>query len=482
MSKKMLKTEIDSEGFAVVTIDMPGRSMNVIDWHLSDALDDALTRLLADDAVKGIVIASGKSSFIAGADLAIMKDFVGPGTSPSTAGRRIAQLGDVFRRIEKGGKPVVAAASGTALGGGLELMLACHYRIAAANPKARFGLPEVKLGLLPGGGGTQRLPRLIGIAAALPLLVEGRSLTAEEAAAAGFIDAVVPAEDLIEAAKAALRDGKVSAEVAWDQKGFSLPGDAPGSAAVLDLFTFMNAKVLAETGGNYPAPKAILSCVFEGARLPIDKALKIEQDYFGTLVHGEVAQAMIRTLFFARLASDKAGRKAGDPDSAFVRAGRDAYIAEGLKLAEEGVSPAFIENASAATGMAKGPLALARESGRELPTVVGEGALAFEDVRARLLAAQAVAAAKSFAAGEGADDPVQADLDAVVGWGFPAWTGGPLSWIDRTGTHVFVAQAKGLADRFGERFVPPPSLVELASRGAGFHGEGGAASIPVARG
>jgi enoyl-CoA hydratase/carnithine racemase len=468
----MLRTEIDEEGIALVTIDMPGRSMNVIDWDMGAALDEAVSVLIADDVVKGIVITSGKPSFIAGADLSIMKDFTAPGVTPAMASRKIATMGDVFRHLERGGKPVVAAAPGTALGGGLELMLACHWRVAADNPQARFGLPEVKLGLLPGAGGTQRLPRLIGIAAALPLLVGGGAMSVAEAAAAGIIDEVVAPERLIEAAKDALRQGRVSETAPWDRKGFAFPGDGPASAAVLDLFTFTNARILAETAGHYPAPKAILSCVFEGARLPIDKALMVEQDCFATLVCGDVAHAMIRTLFFARLEWGKTGRKPGDPGSDFVQAGRSAYVDEGLRLLEEGVSEALVENAATRLGMAKGPVALAREDGRPLPTPRSGNPLRPDEVRQRLLFAQVLACAGSFASGQGEKSAAMSDLDAVAGWGFPAWTGGPLSWIDIAGPESVVAQSRDLTARYGEQFQPPQVLIELAKASSTFHGQG----------
>jgi hypothetical protein len=330
----------------------------------------------------------------------------------------------------------------------------------------------VKLGLLPGAGGTQRLPRLIGIAAALPLLVGGGAMSVAEAAAAGIIDEVVAPERLIEAAKDALRQGRVSETAPWDRKGFAFPGDGPASAAVLDLFTFTNARILAETAGHYPAPKAILSCVFEGARLPIDKALKVEQDCFATLVCGDVAHAMIRTLFFARLEWGKTGRKPGDPGSDFVQAGRSAYVDEGLRLLEEGVSEALVENAATRLGMAKGPVALAREDGRPLPTPRSGNPLRPDEVRQRLLFAQVLACAGSFASGQGEKSAAMSDLDAVAGWGFPAWTGGPLSWIDIAGPESVVAQSRDLTARYGEQFQPPQVLIELAKASSTFHGQG----------
>lgn len=455
----MLTTEIDQDGIALVTIDMPGRSMNVIDWALADALKEEIAALTANPAVTGIVFASGKSSFIAGADLAIMAEFVGPGTSPKTAAELIGRLSKPFRALETGCKPAVAAASGTALGGGLELMLACHYRIAAKNDKAIFGLPEVKLGLLPGGGGTQRLPRLTGVAYALPLLLEGKGVSAEEALKAGFLDEVVEPEDLIAAAKRALKDGKVKPVARWDEKGFRLPGPAANSNAMADVFLLANAQAHARGRGNYPALKAILSCVYEGVRLPTDKALKIERHYFGHLVHGDEAQAMIRTLFFGRQKLAKAGRGKADPAGPFVQVCRAALAREAGRLVDEGCSPAVVQNAALVAGFAEAPFEQiaagpVRDDDRTVPRPTGD----------RLLRAVALAAISGLADGLVADAD-EADVHAIDGAGFPAWTGGPLTMIDRIGAAVFVTacEADGLAI--------PAKLAAMASNGGAFHSQ-----------
>ena len=292
-----------------LVIDMPGRSMNVLTPELAEALDQALTEVLAVGALQGIVISSGKSSFIAGADLAQMSDFVKPGVGQEDAMTMIGRYNQVFRRIETCGKPVVAAASGTALGGGLELMLACHYRIAADEPKAQFGTPEVGLGLLPGIGGTQRLPRLVGIAASLPVLTQGAPMNARAALKLGLLNEVVPADQLRQAATQAVLDGRAKAVAPWDVKGFKLPGGDAYAPANANAMVAGNASLHAATKGNYPAPYAILRAVYEGSKLPIEKALKLEQQLFVTLVQGEVAQNMIRTLFFAKQAADKLARR-----------------------------------------------------------------------------------------------------------------------------------------------------------------------------
>ncbi|ADZ70938.1 enoyl-CoA hydratase-related protein [Polymorphum gilvum] len=460
----MLTTDIDQDGIALVTIDMPGRSMNVIDWPLADALRAEIARLAGDPAVTGIVFASGKSSFIAGADLAIMADFVGPGTSPKTAADMIGRLSEGFRALETCGKPVVAAASGTALGGGLELMLACHYRIAARNDKAVFGLPEVKLGLLPGGGGTQRLPRLTGVAYALPLLLEGKGVSAEEALKAGFLDEVVEPDDLVAAARRALKEGRVPSIARWDQKGFALPGPAANSTAVGDTFLVANAQAHARGRGNYPALKAILSCVYEGIRLPTDKALKIERHYFGHLVHGDVAQAMIRTLFFARQRLAKTGRGKADPGGAYAAALRAAFVREAQRLVGGGLSPAFVQNAALVAGFAAGPFetveaAPARGTDRATLRPTGE----------RLLRAVALAAVAALDAGL-VGDADEADVHAIDVAGYPAWTGGPLTLIDRIGAAAMVLDATGEGQDVPER------LAALARSGGSFHSPGEAAA------
>ncbi|WP_127091545.1 3-hydroxyacyl-CoA dehydrogenase NAD-binding domain-containing protein [Aquabacter cavernae] len=301
----MLTTTLD-DGIAVITIDLPGRSMNVMDAPLIAALDAEVARLASLDAVTGIVITSGKSAFIAGADLAMLGVLTG---TPREIAAKIGEMGDAFRRIERCGKPVVAAATGTALGAGLELMLSCHYRIAADTKGAIFGLPEVKLGLFPGLGGTQRLPRIVGIEAALPLMLEGRPLSPAEALKAGLIHELVPADDLLLAAIRALKEGRVAAEAPWDRKGFALPGGAPSTSRLMDAFSLANGRALSASKHNYPAPEAILTCVFEGTRLPIDKALRLEAKHFGVVFAGPVPRAMIRTLFFAKQAADKLARR-----------------------------------------------------------------------------------------------------------------------------------------------------------------------------
>ncbi|MBW3499867.1 3-hydroxyacyl-CoA dehydrogenase NAD-binding domain-containing protein [Janthinobacterium sp. NKUCC08_JDC] len=302
----MINTTI-SERIAILTIDMPGRTMNVFNAAFAQQLRLAFDAAIADEAVDAIIIASGKSSFMAGADLAQMAGFAVPDVDELAVLDGIAVYGDLFRHIETAGKPVVSAVAGVAFGAGMELLLATHYRVA--TPAARFALPEVKLGLLPGAGGTQRLPRLIGLVASLPLLTQGRELDGQAACKAGLVHEVVADGQLLAAARAALAAGKVDPVAPWDKKGFRLPGGDAYTPANAAAFAGANAGVQASTRGNYPAPLAILRAVYEGSKLPMAKALRLEQKLFVTLVRGLPAQNLIRTMFFAKQSADKLARR-----------------------------------------------------------------------------------------------------------------------------------------------------------------------------
>jgi len=220
-------------------------------------------------------------------------------------------LSKILRRLETGGKPVVAAINGTALGGGYEIALACHHRICASAGRIRVGLPEATLGLLPGGGGTQRLPRMIGIQASAPLLMEGKQLRPAEALAAGLIDAVVPAAELLDAARTWLSDAPRSVQP-WDEKGYKVPGGGSDSPEIARMFMVANAMYRAKTYGNYPAGQAILSAVWEGLRTTIDAGLLIESRYFASLLADPVAGNMVRTLFLGKQRADGLVRRPAD--------------------------------------------------------------------------------------------------------------------------------------------------------------------------
>ncbi|MGU1062109.1 3-hydroxyacyl-CoA dehydrogenase NAD-binding domain-containing protein [Pseudomonas aeruginosa] len=301
-----LNLEIDEQGIALITIDVPGRPMNVFTDEFSADLAAAVECILGDPAIKGAIFTSGKTgSFIAGADL---KDLVGAferGIDATQGEVFSAKLSALLRRLESGGKPVAAALNGLALGGGLELALACHYRVLADDPKAVVGLPEVNVGLLPGAGGTQRLPRLIGIAAALPILLQGRPLKPVEALKVGLVHELAAVDQVVERARQWLL-GSPEASQPWDRKGFGVPGGAgPLAAHAGQSFSFGTAQIAATSQGNYPAPLAILSAVYEGTQVAMDVGLRIESKYFGKLLSGAVARNLIRTLFVNKNAADK---------------------------------------------------------------------------------------------------------------------------------------------------------------------------------
>ena len=303
---KHFHVAVDADGIALVTMDSPGRSMNVFAPEVEAELAQVVRRITDDAAIKGAIVTSGKPSFVAGYDLTEFLRSYGPGLTAGQAYDRFADgLQGLLRRLETGGKPWVAAINGLALGGGFELCLACHYRVMADDPKVFVGLPEVKVGLLPGGGGTQRLPRLIGIAASLPLLLEGGNVGAKEAKKLGLVHEIVPPGELLEAAKRWLRTS-ASAVQPWDQKGFRVPGGAGfASAAVVQTFTGATALVTKKTLHNLPAPAAILASVYEGTQLPIDRGLEVEAKYFAQLVTGPVSRNLIRTTFVNKGNADK---------------------------------------------------------------------------------------------------------------------------------------------------------------------------------
>jgi enoyl-CoA hydratase/carnithine racemase len=315
-----LKYSVDQDGIALLVIDIPGRPMNVLTPEFMGELGEAIESLAGDAAVKGVVITSAKDSFIAGADL---KDLVGVFASmqdPKEIYGYARSFTLLFRTLETCGKPLVAAINGTALGGGLELCLACHHRVALNNPKAKIGLPEVQVGLLPGAGGTQRLPRMIGTEKALMLMVEGTHLDPVKAHETGIVEelAATPEEMIAKARTWILEKGDPVQP--WDKKGFKFPG-GPGASRPATAQTFMvgTALVAQKTMHNYPAPIAILSCVYEGSIVPIDKGLEIESQYFVELLSGPVSRNMIRTLFLDKGAADKLVRRPKGVEKAPVK-------------------------------------------------------------------------------------------------------------------------------------------------------------------
>ncbi len=318
---KTITLRTDAQGTTTLTLDMPGRSWNV--WNTESIADfaAAVDQIAEDDGCKGVIITSGKPGFLAGADLAMVEALTQGGQDAATLSAQVAPLSDALRRLETCGKPVVAAINGTALGGGFELALACHHRVLVDSPRAKVGLPEVQLGLLPGAGGTQRLPRLIGVQPALQLMTEGKALRPDKALKMGLVDAVVPAEALLDTARAWLATGPDAVQP-WDRRGFRVPGGSLDDPKVGQVLMAGTAMIMAKTQGNMPAPVAILACVAEGLRLPMDQGLVVERRHFVSLLRDPVAGNMVRTLFLAKQEADGLARRpAGPPRRRPVRIG-----------------------------------------------------------------------------------------------------------------------------------------------------------------
>ncbi|KJC57956.1 3-hydroxyacyl-CoA dehydrogenase [Bradyrhizobium sp. LTSPM299] len=318
MAYKNFKFETDADGIALVTWDIPGRSMNVFDDTSTHEIGEIIKQTTADAAIKGVVITSAKDAFCAGADLSMLegmnRSYVqllkekGEEAANQMLFDQSRQMSQLFRSIETSGKPWVAAINGLALGGGFEITLACHYRVAAENPKTRLGLPEIKVGLFPGAGGTQRVPRIVSPQDAMQLLLKGEAINLAKAKALNLIHAIVPAADLIKAAKDWIKGGG-KAIAPWDEKGFKLPGGPVFSKAGMQMFPAGNAIYRRETYDNYPAARAIMSCVYEGLQLPIDAALRVESRYFTKILRSNEAAAMIRSLFLSMQELNKGARR-----------------------------------------------------------------------------------------------------------------------------------------------------------------------------
>ena len=310
------KIDVDADGIALITFDVPGRSMNTLTSGVMKEIPEWVERIKTDDAIKGAVLTSGKASgFCAGADLGDMAGGMLAGGSLQDAYDAGWKLNGALRALETCGKPVAAAINGLALGGGLELTLACHYRVVGDDNKIQLGLPEIKVGLFPGGGGTQRLTRLIGVQAAMTAMSAGSSWRPNDAKGAGVVHEVAPKGGEVEAAKAWIKGGGKAVQP-WDEKGFKQPGGGPYHPAGIQNFLVGNAMLRKQSYGNYPAVLNLMKAVYEGIQVPMDAALRIETRYFIKTLMTPQAQAMIRSLFLSKQELDKgAVRPAGVPKS-----------------------------------------------------------------------------------------------------------------------------------------------------------------------
>ncbi|BAV49944.1 3-hydroxyacyl-CoA dehydrogenase [Mesorhizobium sp. 113-1-2] len=322
--------DTDADGIALVTWNMPDRSMNVFTEEVMGELDKIIDQVVADAGIKGAVITSGKDSFSGGADLTMLQKMLAvfareKTKDPEKAAKLLfdnaGRMGGLWRKLETSGKPWVSAINGTCMGGAFELSLACHGRVAADSDKVKMALPEVKVGIFPGAGGTQRVPRLTDQQQALQMLTSGQNLSPQKAKAMGLIHEIAEPAKLVETAKAMIRNG-LKAVQPWDEKGFKLPGGPIYSPAGFNLWPPAIAILRRETYGNYPAAAAILKCVYEGLLVPFDTGLRIEQRYFTEIMQTKEAAAMIRSLFVSLQELNKGARRpAGVPETKFKKIG-----------------------------------------------------------------------------------------------------------------------------------------------------------------
>ncbi|NEX47586.1 3-hydroxyacyl-CoA dehydrogenase NAD-binding domain-containing protein [Pseudotabrizicola algicola] len=323
-------TTIDADGVATITWDVPGKSMNVMSLAGFAELDSQIDAALADSAVKGIIITSGKKDFAGGMDLNVIAKMRDEGGAEGIF-NGVMHMHAILRKIEragmdpktlKGGKPIVAALPGTALGIGLEVPLACHRIIAAENPKAKIGLPEIMVGIFPGAGGTTRLVRKMGAMMAAPYLLEGKLSDPKGAKAGGLIDEVVAPDALLARAKEwVLAATDADLVKPWDAKGYKMPGGTPYHPAGFMTFVGASAMVHGKTMGVYPAAKALLAAVYEGALVPFDLALKIEARHFTSVLMNPSSSAMIRSLFINKEALEKGANRPDAPDQTVKKVG-----------------------------------------------------------------------------------------------------------------------------------------------------------------
>ena len=299
MSEKAVRWEKGEDGIVVVTLDDPGRSANTMNDRYATAMGECVDALVADkDAISGVIVTSAKKTFFAGGDLDSMSK-AAPADAPAVMENSMT-IKNQLRRLEKLGKPVVAAMNGTALGGGLEIGLACHHRIGLDAKGVVYGLPEVTLGLLPGGGGVVRTVRMLGIAnAVMNVLVQGQRHKPAKALEIGIIDELASShEEMLDKARAWIA-ANPEAKQPWEQPGYRIPGGTPSSpklASILPAFPANLRKQL--KGAPMPAPRNILAAAVESTQVDVDTAFRIEARYFTELITGQVAKNMTKAFFF----------------------------------------------------------------------------------------------------------------------------------------------------------------------------------------
>ncbi len=391
MDLAQFRFAVDGDGIATVIWDMPGRSMNVFTAAVMDELDQIVTEVGGNAGITGAIITSGKEAFSGGADLAMVAGLLaelkaaGAGNDRDAVTRRVfdesSRMSRLFRRLETVGKPLVAAVNGTAVGGAFEMMLACHGRIVADDDRIRLGCPEVRVGIMPGAGGTQRMLRLANLQDALTMILKGEQIAPARAKALGFVDQVVPAADLLPAARRWLKEAPRKVQP-WDEEG-AKPARVY-SAAGANLWPPAAALYRRETHDNYPGIRYALSAAFEGLQVPFDTGLRIESRYFAHVLASREAEAMVRSLFVSKQELDKLSRRPANEPAHPIR--KLAVIGAGFMgagiaavAARAGIAVALLDRdlASAEKGKAGIAADLARQTARgRVKAEAAEAALA----------------------------------------------------------------------------------------------------------
>lgn len=411
MELKNFRFDIDSDGIATISWDMPGKSMNVIDLSVMDELEKIVEAISSDQTITSAIVTSGKQAFSGGADLKMLESLNSSfQTELKEKGQQAAieklfadasRLGDIYRRLETCGKPIVAAINGTAVGGAFELVLACHHRIVVDDENIKLGLPEVRVGLMPGAGGTQRVARMANPQDALQMLLKGQQLSPSRAKAMKLVDEIVPLDGLLASAKKWLADSPRSVQP-WDEDGFRLPGGKVYSAQGANVFPAANAIYRRETYDNYPGARSIMSAVFEGLQLPFDTALRVEARYFTHVLQTKEAAAMIRSLFISMQELNKLARRPSDVPADPIRK---------IAIIGAGFMGAGIAGVSARAGIEVVLLDRDRESADKGKASV-EAGYAHQVSRKRMSEAEKDAALLKIATG--ADYAALAGVDLVI--------------------------------------------------------------------
>jgi 3-hydroxyacyl-CoA dehydrogenase/enoyl-CoA hydratase/3-hydroxybutyryl-CoA epimerase len=426
------RTRWTDDGILHLVFDMPDRSMNVFTNKAILEIEAFANWLGGSDAV-GVVVSSGKANaFCAGADLSELSqayDMIMQTPKARRDARTVehfSPIGRAFRRLETAGKPVAVAVHGLALGGGCELMLACHHRVLTDAPETQIGLPESLVGLLPGGGGTQRLPRFTGVAQSLGVLIEGARFSAQQAVANGAASEAVPPGQEIAAAEAWVRS-RPDARQPWDR-----PDWKPISQEELLAVTRpVREKLLRESGGHYPAEPAILDCLDRGLPKSMDEAILEEIDVFKDLVQRIEPRNMIAVNFLGRVEYDKRRRKNALP------AGLDEFAARvraamGRKAEALGATGREALAFAGVDGAAPGNVAAAQEVAARQPQWFEQPQTAIERAGLAIVAAGALAAADEGRAFAPADHNL-VDFHCQQSAGFPRYLGGPFTFLAQRG-------------------------------------------------